>query len=252
MAEQTPRFSEFSLAHRPLLHPLFRELGDGISEFTFANLYLFRKIHNYRIARIAGGLFAISGRDGEGTFFMLPFGLPDKALLDSLFAEFGSMKAVAESQAAVLRKMGYRVAEDRDNFDYLYSRGDLARLSGRKLHRKKNLVNAFVGNYTYEGRPLLEEYRDDACRVLDLWRGQRDDAGDYSAAREALEKMRPLQLCGGVYYVDGKPAAYSLGEELARGKTFVVHFEKALRGYKGLYQFVNQSFASILPEKYET
>jgi hypothetical protein len=37
-----------------------------------------------------------------------------------------------------------------------------------------------------------------------------------------------------------------------RGKSFAIHFEKALSGYKGLWQFINQAFASILPETYET
>ena len=61
-----------------------------------------------------------------------------------------------------------------------------------------------------------------------------------------------MQLCGGIYYVDGNPVAYSLGEELGRGKSFVIHFEKAVGEYRGLWQFVNQAFASILPEFYET
>ena len=57
-------------------------------------------------------------------------------------------------------------------------------------------------------------------------------------------------MCGGMYYVDGQPAAYSLGEELAGGQSFAIHFEKAAGDYKGLWQFVNQAFASILPLSY--
>ena len=52
--------------------------------------------------------------------------------------------------------------------------------------------------------------------------------------------------------MEGQPAAYSLGEELMRGSSFAIHFEKAAGDYKGLWQFVNQAFASILPEKYDT
>jgi hypothetical protein len=51
--------------------------------------------------------------------------------------------------------------------------------------------------------------------------------------------------------VEKRPAAYVLGEELARGRMYAIHFEKALSEYKGLYQFVNRSFAAILPETYE-
>lgn len=102
--------------------------------------------------------------------------------------------------------------------------------------------------------PLLEEYRDDALRVLDAWNERHGSGGDYAAAKEALEMMWPLQLCGGIFYIEGEPVAYCLGEEIALGKSFVVHFEKAVLKdeFKGIFQFINQAFASILPDKYET
>ena len=52
--------------------------------------------------------------------------------------------------------------------------------------------------------------------------------------------------------MDGRPAGYTLGEEIAGGTTYLIHFEKAVPGYKGLYQFINMSFAGILPDKYVT
>lgn len=74
---------------------------------------------------------------------------------------------------------------------------------------------------------------------------------DYKSAKEALLSMEELQLCGILYYVNSIPSAYVLGEENQGGKSFVIHFEKALGYYKGLYQFINKSFAEILPKKYE-
>ena len=50
--------------------------------------------------------------------------------------------------------------------------------------------------------------------------------------------------------MNGSPAGYTLGEEIAAGRMFVIHFEKALNRFKGLYQFVNMSFAAILPDNY--
>ena len=52
---------------------------------------------------------------------------------------------------------------------------------------------------------------------------------------------------GAVYYVDGKPAGYALGEPIAKARMFAVHFEKATGDYKGIYQFINQAFAQALP-----
>ena len=74
--------------------------------------------------------------------------------------------------------------------------------------------------------------------------------GKLDKAREALLMSEALSLCGCIYYVEEIPAAYLIGEEL-NPATFVVHFEKGVGGYKGLLQFVNKSFAGLLPQKYE-
>ena len=239
---------------RPALHPKFQALPEGISEFTFANIYLFRETHHYRISQMANALWIITGRDADEPFFMLPFGLPDEGVLKDLFTRHGTMKVLTQSQAEQLSGIGYTVAEDRDNFDYLYSRENLVNLTGRKFHKKKNQLNLFIRNNECQAKPLLEEYRDDALQILEKWKHQHDESADIVAAAEALEKMWPLQLCGGIFYIDGQPAAYCLGEEVALGASFVIHFEKAVLTpeFRGLYQFINQAFASILPDKYET
>ena len=249
-----PDSAGVSIDMRPVLHPKFQALPDGISEFTFANIYLFRRTHNYRISQLEGELFVITGRDNENPFFMLPFGLPDENIIRELFNNYHTMKAATARQAEKLVTMGYSVSEDRDNFDYLYSRENLVNLTGRKFHKKKNMLNIFIRNNECQAKPLLEEYRDDALQILEQWNDQHNGPNDFLAAKEALEKMWPLQLCGGIFYIEGKPVTYCLGEELALGKSFVIHFEKAVLGedFKGVYQYINQAFASILPEKYKT
>lgn len=247
-----PESIELTLALRPLLHPLLRQLRQGISEFTFANLYLFRHDHHYTLTRLADETLALLGRDQAAPFFMLPFGLPAAPLLEGLFRDHREMKCVTQDQAEVLQALGYRVRPDRDNFDYLYRRQDLAELGGRNYHKKRNLIKAFVSSNLYTALPLRDEHLPDALAILAQWQQETGQTGDVVAAREALARMEELQLCGGIYYVESRPVAFVLGEELAQGASFAIHFEKAVAGYKGLYQFINQSFAAILPEIYET
>jgi len=247
-----PAASAVTLDHRELLHPLFKKLSHGISEFTFANIFLFRKAHNYSISLLEDELIVILGKDGDTPFFMLPFGLPEETSLARLFQDYHGMKCVSEEKKVIFEDLGYKVVEDRDNFDYLYLRKELAELSGRKFHKKRNLVKAFLDTHDYVAKPLLEEYVRDALQILEDWREAHGTLGDYWAAREALENSWDLQLCGGIYYVEDRPVAYTLGEELASGTSFVIHFEKAVSGYKGLFQFINKSFASVLPDKYVT
>jgi hypothetical protein len=247
-----PEFSEITLEQRPVLDPRFRELPEGMSELGFAGVYLFRRVHRYRVSQLDGDLIVIAGVDAE-SFFILPFGLPPQRTLSELLDRYGVAKCCSSSQAERLAGMGCRVWEDRDNFDYLYRREDLATLSGRKLHRKKNLVNLFLRNNDCTAKPLLAEYAGDAMGILETWKQQQETPGDYEAAREAIEKMEELRLCGGIFYVNDEPVAYSLGEELAQGRMWVTHFEKAVarEQYKGIYQYINQAFVSVLPDKYE-
>lgn len=252
MIREYPEFSALSLDQRPLLHPRFQRLAEGMSELTFAGLYLFREAHQYEVSRLSDEVFVLSGENAE-PFFILPFELPPDDVLNSLFDRCHTMKAVSALQAERLAGMGCRVWEDRDNFDYLYAREKLATLSGRKLHRKKNLVNLFLRNNVGTAKPLLEEYAGDALRILEQWKAQQSRPGDYAAAKEAIENMEALQLCGGIFYVNDEPVAYTLGEELAQGRMFVIHFEKAVlkKEYAGIYQYVNQVFTALLPDKYE-
>jgi hypothetical protein len=252
MIEEYPEFSPLSLEQRPVLHPRFQRLAEGMSELTFAGIYLFRTAHDYHISRAADDAFVIAGRDAE-SFFMLPFALPPEGILNSLFDRYRTMKAVSASQAEQLAHRGCRVWEDRDNFDYLYPRAKLATLSGRQLHRKKNLVNLFLRNNQCVAKPLLEEHAGDALAILERWKIQQEQPGDYAAARAAIENMETLQLCGEIFYVEGEAVAYVLGEEVAQGRMFVIHFEKAVlkKEYTGIYQYVNQAFVATLPEKYE-
>jgi len=247
-----PDTCALSLDLRTTLHERLSKLPEGLSEFTFANLYLFRQKHQYKLSMLPDNLPVISGKDADKSFFMLPFGLPDEKILSHLFSELSTMKCITEAQKGPLAKLGYTVVEDRDNFDYLYSRKDLAGLYGRKFSKKRNMVNAFINNYSYSGKPLLDEHIPEALSILDQWREEHDSDSDYRAALEALEKSWELQLCGGIYYVENRPVAYSLGEELSNSTSFVIHFEKAVQGYKGLYQFINQAFAAILPNFYDT
>ncbi|MCL2762060.1 MAG: DUF2156 domain-containing protein [Treponema sp.] len=251
-----PDFVPLSLELMNTLHPRLSLTADGVSEFTFSCLYLFRNRYNYQISRNGpNGGFIISGKQQE-KFFMTPCESPDRDILESLFNTHDYWKNISEtileSSQAQLAEWGITITEDRNNFDYLYSRDELAKLSGKKFHKKKNLVNQFQHAYTHEQRPLTKELVPQAMEILDQWRqdkafSQTGNDGDYWAAKEALDLLDILPLRGYIYFADGKPAAYCLGESVAKGKMFTIHFEKAIDHYKGIYQFMNQAFAIALP-----
>lgn len=251
-----PEFAPISLEMRNELYPSLNLIKDGISEFSFSNLYLFRHTYGYRVSRVPGRTFIIEGAKNGKSFFYVPCALPDRETLAALMEGHDYLKNLSESQSAAhrceLEQWGYRVEEDRDNFDYLYLRTDLVELSGKAYHKKRNLVNAFLNSYSYEQKPLGKDNVADAVTVLDEWCSSKGIEGDYAAAREALEFYDILGMRGCVYYVDGLPAGWCLGEPLAKARMFAVHFEKALERFKGIYQFINQAFAQALPAYFKS
>jgi hypothetical protein len=257
-----PDFVPMSYELRTEMHPQLPMTPDGVSEYTFANLYLFRRRYQYRVSRVADKTFIISGiqpphQEGEEErkFFCTPCDVPGRGIIDELFKTHDYWKGISDSLLTCnqnrMEEWGIEFIEDRDNFDYLYLRSDLADLPGKKYHKKRNLVSQFHNTYSsWESKPLSPELIPTALEILEKWREQKGFDGDFLAASEALEHYRGLYLKGAVYWVEGKPAAWCLGERLSRGRMFAVHFEKALEEFKGIYQFVNQDFASSLPKYY--
>lgn len=248
-----PEFASITLEMRPEIRPYLAATPDGVSEYTFSNLYLFRKHYDYRISKVRNKTLILSGRRDDGAFFMTPCAAPGRSVLMELFQTHDYWKGIPDSVLshcrACLECRGIDIVEDRDNFDYLYLRSDLADLPGKKFHKKRNLVNAFENAYSCEEKALTANEVPQALEVLERWKADKTIEGDYVAAREALELLEALEMHGRIFFVDRRPVAWCLGESLARGKMFAVHFEKAIESFKGVYQYVNRSFAASLPKE---
>ena len=144
----------------------------------------------------------------------------------------------------------FSIENVRDFSDYIYNSADLINLSGKKFHKKKNLINKFMREY--DGR---FEYRnitvDDTNKILEfnkMWcdknlsKDSKDMEYETKAIALALENFAELEMKGGMILVDGNIIAYTLGSETNK-ETFVVQIEKALTEYSGAYQVINNLFA---------
>jgi len=258
-----PDFIPLGLELRDEIHPRLSLTTDGISEFTFSNLYLFRNRYQYRIAMAHNGALVISGTSpaDNARFFMTPCGFPGADVVRCLFQTHDYWKNIPASlldsfvEGVPFRQyaegQGISLAEDRDNFDYLYLKSELAALSGKKFHKKKNLVNTFMNTWPNHEQRLLEPALiPDAQKILDQWKEDRDDNVDYIPSKESLDLFPVFKMRGAIYYINGKPVAYCMGEGVAGGTMFCIHFEKGLEQYKGVYQYMNQAFAASLEAEF--
>jgi hypothetical protein len=247
-----PNLIPINLDLREQMQNIILESKTDASAFTFANLYLFRKKYNFNVSLLEKSLLIIGAEKGE-TFFSILGNLPQKEVLTDLLKKYDYWKSISQEQAIKLNELlpSETVSEDRNNFEYLYLRTDLAELPGKNFQKKRNLVNAFMKSYPPEEREIKildKNTLKDALHVLDEWRHGKGEHGDYDSAKEGVELHELLGFSGLVFYVKGTPIGYCHGETLANGKSFAVHFEKAIDKHKGVYQYINQEFAKTLPD----
>jgi hypothetical protein len=142
---------------------------------------------------------------------------------------------------------------DRANSDYIYPIEDLRQLSGKAYHAKRNHAHRFADLHNPEVHPLTAELAAGCLHVQEQWlEGQRNNesARDESTALvKALRHFNQLHLKGVAVLVAGSVVAFAIGEPL-NPTTYVEHFEKALPGYTGVYQFLLRAFAQAIPDDF--
>ena len=250
-----PRYPEhrtIELQDKDLFDGLFRLISPRISEFTFANLYLFRHAHSYVLTSVAGIPVVLGRGYGGESYFLPPLAEDPVPALAPLFAAGMTLYGVCDLFLPRFLSGGsYEIVEDRDNFDYLYSRHELAELAGSRYRKKKNRLNYLLKRHQAVSETFREEHLDEALAVLAEWQRVRAEEGDRSvflevaAAEEAVRLRKELGLEGIVALEDGKVSGFSLGERL-NGDTAVCHFEKSDPFFEGLPQFLNREFCRTM------
>ena len=247
-----PASRPLDLADKPLLDAKFSVLQPRVSEMTFAGLYLFRNAHDYLLT-VAGDSLVVLGRGYSGERYCMPPLDGDVAgalevLWDNGLDLYGADEALAER---CLKQGGVAAVEDRDAFDYLYLREELATLPGNRFHKKKNRISYFAVRHDYDVAPFSEQYRAGCRNLLEVWKAmaameEKPSFGlEIEATAEAVEKAEQLGLEGVVVTVAGEVKAFSLGERL-NSETAVCHFEKADPFMEGLSQLINREFSRLL------
>lgn len=238
--------------------------GTMASDASFANIYLLRNKYSTKISRYKDFIIRKYSGKGARCGYTFPLGKGDvaKALaeIEKDAKECGErlqFAFVTEEQKEVLENAmpaRFCYSSDAGDSDYIYMRSELASLSGKAFHKKKNHFSKFVRTY-----PDYKYYEIGACniydaqKVADAWyyeHLQDEDASqlaEYKAIKEALENFEELGLIGGIIYVNDSPCAMTIASKINEN-TVDVHFEKAVGEYalNGGYAAINKLFSEKL------
>jgi uncharacterized protein len=239
--------------HRDLLLDNFKQLNLPISDYTFANIFLFRSISSYEFLTTNCGLF-ISGCNRQGQNYIMPLNdlrKCEQRTFEILLNKQNCFFPIPEEWLSFFPEDKFVITSDDSEADYIYLTEKMASFKGNQFTRHRNHLNQFFSAYDPRAEAISGSNAPQAMTILQAW---QDDAGlelnktDYEQCREALEKFSALALWGNLYYIDNEPAGFIIGESL-NTETFVLHFAKASKKYHGIYEFMfNDTAKRLLPQ----
>lgn len=194
--------------------------------------------------------------------------LPPLCALDKVKESYDKIKDICDVDGVEMAVMStpeeyvellggdYQCIEDVDYAEYLYDPQSLMTYAGKKLHSKRNHVNAFTRNYCTDGDVVFRAYspsdRDGVLAFVNGWEDTKEfDKKKYDdmANNEVKVIILALSLVESreEYFADlleykGNIIGFSLGEITASG-VGITHIEKADVEYEGVYSYLCQVFA---------
>lgn len=241
--------------HRELFIKRFEDLNLPISDYTFANVYLFRKISNYEFLQTDCGLF-IRGNNKQGQRYVMPLNdlrSCDMQTFNELLDKQGFFFPIPESWLSFFPGDKFVITSNDNESDYIYLTENMAGFKGKQYTRHRNHLNQFFSSYQPQAESIGMDNLNDTMNILHQWQndsGLAQDKTDFEQCSEALHKFSELALWGTIYYIDKEPAGFIIGEAL-NTDTFCLHFAKASKKYHGIYEFMFNDTAKKLQSQYK-
>lgn len=242
---------------------LFKYSSFCLSAFTFSSLVAWERVYHYQWAIVNETLLLkLVTIEDHKEHLMQPIGefpkdLQNKIIkhaqeLDYKLTIYGVSNAFISQHPEFVAH--FERTEHRDMDNYIYSAEDLALLKGKEYQPKRNLIHQFESNNNWTSESFLENNIAECKEVIrNICSTSEVEENSYlshelKALDFVLDHFSQFKEEGVLIRIDGKPVAFSIFEHL-NPSTCVVHFEKAMREYKGLYQIVNRETAKRILEK---
>lgn len=230
---------------------LLAPLRDGLSEYSFANLYLFRERHGYRYQR--GELPCIAGITFDGERHLLPLfdvATVDRDALRARLEGFDCYYPMAERRISTIDREYFAVAASADDADYIYQVASFLQYKGEDLDDKRGEMKQLLQHGQPVAVPFGRSNVDAARAVLDA--SLADESGraalSYEPCREAIMHAGELGLQGHVYFLDEVPIGFVLGD-FAVDQMMVLHFAKARPDLPGVQPMMFHHTATVVAER---
>lgn len=251
-------FKEVKLSDKEWIDKYLKESGYRGCEYAFGTMFIWQQVYHTEVAAAEGSLF-IRSRAGKGQQYVyaFPAGNGDKKRAIQLLLK----QAEKDGQKLLLRGFTagdgeflekefpgvFELESVRDEWDYVYAREDLANLSGKKYHGKRNHIARFAERENWHYEPMTVNNIPQCKDMSEAWyeaqvaSGNTDVLEEKNVLQKCFDQFAELGFTGGILYLDNRVVAFTIGEPLTQD-TYVVHMEKAYADIRGAYPMINQQY----------
>ena len=260
-------FHPLKLSDREAMQAVTLPSGRRNCNYNFANLVGWKFLFGTEVCVLENAVVLRYTFDGQRAYMVCTSEALSPELIEALFDDSNgdlTLIGLEDSQVSQFSNLKPQISiisePDRDQYDYIYRRADLATLHGRHLDAKRNHIHRFRAEHPdFEYRPLTPELFDECRRLTEIWQVEKNvnvnDNGNETidAEHRVMETIfsnwDALGMIGGSIFVDGCMVAFTYGAAVT-AETFDVCVEKADRHVEGAFAIINQQFAEHLPEQY--
>ncbi len=234
MIPHYPNFKKLEIDDRLWIGRKLRLTSRRICELSLGNIFIWKDFDHTLVTCINDNICMQISPPNEPPYFLQPIGsnLPAETVR-TIFEQCGRLSRVSGDFAGLLPAGLYRFDPLRNQFDYLYSRGELAELRGRRYDGKRNHIQRFRSAFPrYQFRPFAVEEKAKALALFEKWFAVRQESKFFprlaytsqrNAILEAFAYFKDLHLLGGMLWNEEQLLGFTLGSAI-NPETFSVHF----------------------------
>ncbi len=229
-----------------------------VCDLSAGVLYMWNDVYNLAFCEFDKTLILKCNFKNKLTAFFMPIGknvdgalreIENYAMENALSLNF---MCVEEENLDLLRARygdNFTAEYNRDFSDYLYNYDKLLNLVGKKFSGQRNHINAF--NKSYPNAKFKRLLKSDLPRVKEFLKeykkehtgGGRIEKNEFENTLKLVDNLSLLKTIGGYMEIDKKMVSFTIGEYA--GKTLIIHIEKALKNYRGVYPATFNSFLKL-------
>jgi len=251
-------FSPITFENRDRIEEYFARCPQYHSESSIVTILSWAHCAPCSFAEYKNHLIITCTMDGE-TGIHTPIGTRDPELFKELLSfarkENFSVEIFEEETRNRIKETYPQIpiTENRNYFEYCYSTESLANLKGKKYLNIRGQINTFNARWKYRVEKISAENIREVTELVSEWAREKQHTKntilneEITAAQFSLEHWDKLPLEGIAIRIeeDNRLAGMAVWE-IQNKDAALIHFEKGLLQYPGIYKIINKETARKL------